>query len=136
MEYYKRIEKVSEHLGYKSINSFSKEGLAYSSAEKINRLKKEGSKPSIDILLDITNKFDQINPSWLLSGKGEMLNKESNKATENDVLLYLRDNIDKLIKNERFMYVIDYIIAKKEELNQKNKLNTLFDDFRDRALKK
>ncbi len=132
MEYYKRIDIISKHFGFKSVNDFAKRGLGYASSEKINRLKRENTKPSIDIIITISNKFEQISVDWILTGKGEML--RNNNLSHISVLSYLKDNIESLIQDERFNYVIDYIIAKKEEIKQRNKIESLFDDFKNKAL--
>lgn len=72
-EYHSRLKEFSELKGYKSINSFALNGLEYSSSEKLNRLKKDGNKPSIDILIDIYNKFKDFNITWFLTGNGDMI---------------------------------------------------------------
>jgi hypothetical protein len=71
--FYTRLSQLSEYKGFKSVNKFALDGLNYSSSEKLNRLKKENTNPSVEILLDIANKFEEINIEWLLTGKGEML---------------------------------------------------------------
>lgn len=72
-----RISQISENKGFNSINDFALNGLGYASAEKINRLKKEGNKPSFEIIEDITNKFVDVDSGWLINGKGEMLKSEN-----------------------------------------------------------
>lgn len=74
--FFDRIMQVAEYNGYKNPSEFAKRGLGWTSSEKINRLKDESKKPSVDILIEISNKFDDINLGWLLTGKGEMLKKE------------------------------------------------------------
>ena len=45
--------------------------LGYASAEKLYRLfRLAGAKPSIDILEDISNKFDNWNMHWVITGRG------------------------------------------------------------------
>lgn len=82
-----RISQISENKGFRSINDFALNGLGYASAEKINRLKKEGNKPSFEIIEDITNKFADVDAGWLVTGKGEMVKKEdeNNNFTVQDV---------------------------------------------------
>lgn len=70
---FERIIQVSNLKGFKSINDFALNGLRYKSSEKLNRLKKEGAKPSFDIIEDITNMFEDIDANWLISGKGKIL---------------------------------------------------------------
>lgn len=74
---FERIQSISDSKGFKSINDFALNGLNYSSSEKINRLKKTGKKPSYDILEDITNKFEDVDANWLLTGRGDMFREKS-----------------------------------------------------------
>ncbi|MFE3847169.1 hypothetical protein ACFX5D_04200 [Flavobacterium sp. LB3P45] len=71
-DFFKRILQLSENKGFKNISDFAKSGLLYASSEKINRLKKENNKPSFEILLDISNKFEDVNLNWLITGRGKM----------------------------------------------------------------
>ncbi|GEM_PF-4334212 len=71
--FFERIMQIIDYKGYKSINSFAIDGLKYASSEKIYRLKNQKNKPSIDILADIANQFEEININWLITGKGEMI---------------------------------------------------------------
>lgn len=82
--FFERIMQIIDYYDIKSINNFALNWLNYASSEKINRLKKENTSPSYEIIIDITNKFEEINPEWLLTGKGEMLKtpKESQKVLE------------------------------------------------------
>lgn len=74
--FFEKILQVIDYYGIKNVSEMA-DLLGYSSSEKLNRLKKEGANPSVDILRDISNKFDKINTDWLLTGKGEML-RENN----------------------------------------------------------
>jgi len=59
----KNIPELAVHLGYDS-------------AEKLYRLKRSSeAKPSVDILNDFTNKFEDLNIRWLLNGRGEPFEK-------------------------------------------------------------
>lgn len=74
--------EISDLKGYKSLNDFAKNGLGYSSSEKLNRLKDPTKKPSFDIIEDVSNKFVDINVRWIVTGEGEMLNKHvTNEAS-------------------------------------------------------
>jgi predicted house-cleaning noncanonical NTP pyrophosphatase (MazG superfamily) len=86
--FFERIEKIIEYYGIKSTNIFAKKYLGYASSEKINRLKKENTSPSFEILKDISNKFEEISPEWLLTGKGAMLKT----ASKNDNQLIVVGN--------------------------------------------
>ena len=71
--FFERVSLIMELYGINTVKSFACDWLGYDSSEKINRLKKENTSPSYEILNDISNKFDKINTEWLLTGRGEML---------------------------------------------------------------
>lgn len=70
--FFDRIIEIIRYKGFKNISDFTKNGLGYASPEKINRLKDRKNKPSVDILLDISNRFEDIDPGWLLTGRGNL----------------------------------------------------------------
>ncbi|NHN25190.1 hypothetical protein FIA58_005810 [Flavobacterium jejuense] len=75
--FFKRLLLIVDFQGFKNINDFALNGLKYDSSSKLNRLKDEKNKPSVEILLDIAHFFPKINTHWLITGKGDMLlNKE------------------------------------------------------------
>lgn len=71
--FFERILQIINYYDIKNVNSFAKDYLRYTSSEKINRLKKENTNPSYEILNDISNRFENINTEWLLTGRGAML---------------------------------------------------------------
>ena len=72
--FFERIMYISKNQGYKNITEFAKNALGYDSPQKILRLKDEINKPSVNILIDISNKFENVNINWLLTGHGHPLN--------------------------------------------------------------
>lgn len=80
--FFERIMRIADYKGYKNPNDFAKNGLGWASPEKINRLKDGVKMPSVEILLEISNKFDEINSEWLLLGKGPMLKNETRPSVE------------------------------------------------------
>lgn len=103
--FFDRILQISENKGFKNITDFAKNGLNWDSSEKINRLKRENNKPSIDILIEISNKFDDVNLHWVITGKGEMLKSDvdivkSEEISINDknILLDMNEKIDFIYK--------------------------------------
>lgn len=70
--FFKRLLHVVENQGFKNLNDFALNGLKYDSSSKLSRLKDESKSPSVEILLDISNKFGEINLHWLLTGIGEI----------------------------------------------------------------
>lgn len=75
--FFERILQIIDYYGIKNVNIFAKDYLGYTSSEKINRLKDDSKKPSFEILDDISNKFENIDMNWLITGHGFML-KDSN----------------------------------------------------------
>jgi endo-1,4-beta-mannosidase len=73
-----RLEELLKHY---SINPKKlSESLGYESPAKLYRLLKyESNNPSVQILQDIMRVYPEINPGWLLIGKGEMLQSNSKK---------------------------------------------------------
>jgi hypothetical protein len=80
MSFKVRLEELLKHY---SINAKKlSESLGYESPAKLYRLlNDENNNPSIQILQDILRVYPEINPGWLISGKGEMLliDKKINK---------------------------------------------------------
>lgn len=77
------VKRLKEFIDYKRLNSltFSQE-LGYNNSEKISRLfRNEGAKPSCDIIEDISNKFEELNIDWWITGKGRMLKSQTTKNT-------------------------------------------------------
>ncbi len=123
--FFDRIMQFADYKGFKNPSEFAKKGLGWTSSEKINRLKKENNKPSVDILIEISNKFEDINLGWLLTGKGEMLKSSVQNIVQNsgkNSINNISGNIEQQNYNE-LMEIIrekDRQIAKKDE--QINKL--------------
>ncbi|MFV8347289.1 hypothetical protein [Flavobacterium sp. ZB4P13] len=107
-EFFRRILQLSEYKGFKNISDFAKNGLQYASSEKINRLKKENNKPSFEILLDISNKFDDVNLNWLITGRGKLSIDEYSVGEQNSTygnskdldLIKSKDKIIELLEAE------------------------------------
>lgn len=76
--FFDRIMQIIDYEGIKNVSDFAVNYLNYDAPQKINRLKQEGNNPSYEIILDIVNKFEKINPEWLLTGEGPMLKKDKN----------------------------------------------------------
>lgn len=85
--FFERMIDLINYKGFRSVHDFAVNGLGYTSSEKLNRLKKEGNKPSYDILKDIANKFDEINVNWLLTGRESMLIKRVSGFTKGEEII-------------------------------------------------
>lgn len=81
--FFERILQIIDYYNIRSINSFALDYLNYNSSEKINRLKKDNTSPSYEIILDITNKFEDISVDWLITGKGNMLKDNYSNESNN-----------------------------------------------------
>lgn len=74
------------HTGY----SFSKE--LNTSEAVISNIRKEKNPPNVQIIERLLNKYEEVNPEWLLSGRGHMLRGRPNEmfAENTEALLILR----------------------------------------------
>lgn len=77
---FERIMQLAVVKGFKNIPDLATY-MGYDSAEKLYRLKrKPDANPSYDIVEDFTNKFEDLNIRWFISGKGKMLISANNYA--------------------------------------------------------
>jgi len=68
-----RLSYLMEYKGYSNANEFAR-AIGYDRSEKIRRIIRYKDKnPSYEILRDIAKKFADINITWLLTGKGNIL---------------------------------------------------------------
>jgi hypothetical protein len=77
--------RLRTYIEYKKLNpnSFSKQ-LGYSNSEKISRLfRLSDAYPSYEIIFDISNKFEELNLNWLITGEGEMLKSHNKMEIKN-----------------------------------------------------
>ena len=59
------------------------------------------NKPSADVITRIVERFDTINPRWLLSGKGNMkINPEDNAGSSKENNRYVSSNVNSYVNNE------------------------------------
>jgi len=114
---------LKSYIDYKgmSVLAFEK---SVDTRSAIDKAIKKSSNLRSDILAKIIEKYPDVNPKWLLSGKGNMLVEEGSstafKVTDTtslpDVLRYLLENNDAFMKNENFR---DYIKMNAKQLNLK-----------------
>lgn len=96
--FFDRILQLAKNQGYKNITDFSKNGLGYSSPEKLNRLKDSDKKPSIEIIIDISNKFEFINLKWLITGRGKMDNRNDPDVINEPSIKYSKESDQRVIE--------------------------------------
>ena len=89
--------RISVFYGYSGIPDLAK-ALGYSSPEKLYRLKKENAKPSVDILQDLSNKFEDLDLNWLITGSGS-LSRKTNIGVNAEIDLTVP-----LVKENRQLY--------------------------------
>ncbi|WP_052705156.1 hypothetical protein [Flavobacterium sp. 316] len=120
--FFKRLVQIIEHQGFKNVNVFALNGLGYDSSSKLNRLRDPKNKPSLEILLDISKHFPDINIHWLVTGKGNML-LYSNESITNKLQEpneeYLSENYASL--RESIMMKDDIIKNLKEKIEFQEK---------------
>ena len=99
-----RIKMIMEYKGmnYRSFGNF----LEYSDVA-VSKIIKGNSKPKFEFLSNILDKIPEINPEWLLTGKGNMIKKASSGADE-------AAPADKMTEN--LQYIIDLQKEKIERL--------------------
>ena len=95
--FFERTLRISVFYGYSGIPDLAK-ALGYSSPEKLYRLKKENAKPSVDILQDLSNKFEDLDLNWYITGEGS-LQKKTKVVYQPDV-----DTDHKTIKEPEVKY--------------------------------
>lgn len=135
--FFKRLLHIIDYQGFKNINDFALNGLKYESSSKLNRLKDEKNKPSVEILLDIATNFPNINTHWLITGKGEMLltpNESLNATLKEPNEVYKVDNNQQLSENysvlkENILLKDDVIKSLKEKIEIKDKQLSLFESI-------
>ncbi|PQL94683.1 hypothetical protein [Apibacter adventoris] len=106
------IERLVEFMEYKNLNDNKITSIAGLSVGLIGRARKNNSGLHSDTIEKILTSFPELNPTWLLTGKGNMLNKESEKNvinnneenliddifdTQRDILAFLKKNYTKKI---------------------------------------
>ncbi len=91
------------------------------------------SRNTYDAELIYTKCLD-LNPAWLLTGKGPML--QENKVNYESVLIYLRDHWKELMDDPRFNAFMDIVLSEREVIKQKKDLFNVIDEFKKRASEK
>lgn len=125
--FYSRLMQVAEYQGIKNTQKLS-EFLGYKSPQKLYRLEKDPSaKPSFKILLDITNKFDNLDLKWLITGETDT-NQKINKTSEPDGSYY-RITFEEIIAEKvaekiepainQIRKKVEYIQIQLDNLNEK-----------------
>jgi hypothetical protein len=123
----KRISQIVQYYTNGNVKAFA-EKLSNISQQRLDRIfkidKRTGKYPSVpdDVLVEISKYFPDVNPAWLLTGEGEMLNNQSmlqEPAVEYHSLIAEKEKIiewlNRELKDKR-----DIICHLIEESKQKN----------------
>ncbi|CAM1344859.1 hypothetical protein [Tenacibaculum amylolyticum] len=94
-ETYKRVEQVMNHNNL-NIKTFE-EKINVSNNSIGTAIRRKASFKS-NVLNKILNAFPEVDPTWLLTGKGRMLLNDSNAYSEEPDTIYKNPKLDKLIK--------------------------------------
>ncbi|MCU0436666.1 MAG: transcriptional regulator [Raineya sp.] len=100
-------ERIKRLMDYKKMNksSFAKE-IKISPQTLQNIVEGRQNNPSFEVISKIVNRFDDINPKWLILGKGEkFINKETLKEKEEgltyrDIIIELRGYLKGVLSND------------------------------------
>lgn len=104
-ETYKRVEEV---INYKRLNIRSFEEIIDVSNNSIGTAIRRKSSFKSNVLNKILHSFPEINPTWLLTGKGEMFLNNIDKASEPaskynllDIKSKVKDNLIRLLLEDK-----------------------------------
>ncbi|WP_417786111.1 hypothetical protein [Tenacibaculum sp.] len=104
-ETYKRVEEV---INYKRLNIRSFEEIIDVSNNSIGTAIRRKSSFKSNVLNKILHSFPEINPTWLLTGKGEMFLNNIDKASEPaskynllDIKSKVKDNLIHLLLEDK-----------------------------------
>ena len=111
MDSWSRLKKVIDWSGL-SVNSFAK-SIGLKRAENLYQIKKGNNSISKDLSELITMKYCNISKSWLLTGEGDMLPEDSEKASDESLLrripFYNRDISGLKLETEKILPAEQYI---------------------------
>ena len=110
MVIHQRITRVRKHKGMSQKEFSAIIGVSQSYLSEVENGK---SKPSLELLSGIVNRFNDINADWLLTGRGEMQNSLPTEELANDFEIIQR--IEQLTPNQRQM-----VLALTNELLKSN----------------
>lgn len=76
---WQRIEAIINHYRFISIHAFARE-LGLNSAENLYQIKKGNNGISMELAKRLTEKYPQLNRTWILTGEGTMLPDQPDPA--------------------------------------------------------
>lgn len=120
LTFYERLMQVAEYEGIKNTQKLS-EYLGYKSPEKLYRLERDpNAKPSFNIILDISNKFDNLDLNWLITGESKSAeqsnrllepNQEYNRITFEEIIaekvvVKIEPSINQIRKSIEYIHIL------------------------------
>lgn len=90
------LERLQQYAKAKNLSFRSISLSAGQSASYLSNSLKQGSTPSVEVVSNIIDKYPDLNPNWLLTGKGVMV-LEENLMSSSGEILGQNKSIDQLI---------------------------------------
>lgn len=90
------LKRIKQYIDYKHINISNFEKSIGMSNSSFGKSLKNGGAIGTDKLENILNVYPDINPVWLLTGKGEMICDENQEENTTDPLTYIMNRYESL----------------------------------------
>ena len=90
------LERLQQYAKAKNLSFRSISLSAGQSASYLSNSLKQGATPSVEVVSNIIDKYPDLNPNWLLTGKGVMV-LEENLMSSSGEILGQNKSIDQLI---------------------------------------
>jgi len=90
----KTIERIKKFIDFKGLSLNKFDDIIQSSNGYIGKQIKKKASIGSDMLENIFCIFEELNPTWLLTGKGAMLNKTSKPNTNNTSIEWFQNKFD------------------------------------------
>ena len=90
------LERLQQYAKAKNLSLRSISLSAAQSASYLSNSLKQGSTPSVEVVSNIIDKYPDLNPNWLLTGKGVMVLVENLMSSSGEILGQNK-SIDQLI---------------------------------------
>lgn len=118
--FFERLSQIIDYYNIGNVNKLAKDYLNYNSSEKLNRLKDASKNPSLNIIVDISNRFEEINLVWLVKGEGSMLKHENSNNVEEPITNYGEDKKELILQlklaNEKIAFLEKFIDEKIDKI--------------------
>ena len=95
-----RIKKIMQHYNLTAVQFSTETGIQRSA---LSHVMSGRNKPSLDFVMKILQRYEQLNPKWLLTGKGKMFETSTEKpvtASPEPLLFDQEDKTENMVKSE------------------------------------